>query len=160
MVAPTTALFLGMSATLVVSAVLQLYPTYKYAQNVLYPRGVKLLSASLLALVVGWLTNDLVSYGVVDAAVLRTVAQASFTTASTLFLWANWEFASDFVRLTEESEFDTPAGDPTAGFEGAGTDDAGVGASDRTMEVASDADRAETSGATTGPEEVFGERRD
>jgi hypothetical protein len=89
MVAPTTALFLGMSATLVVSAVLQLYPTYKYAQNVLYPRGVKLLSASLLALVVGWLTNDLVSYGVVDAAVLRTVAQASFTTASTLFLWAN-----------------------------------------------------------------------
>jgi hypothetical protein len=127
---------------------------------VLYPRGVKLLSASLLALVVGWLTNDLVSYGVVDAAVLRTVAQASFTTASTLFLWANWEFASDFVRLTEESEFDTPAGDPTAGFEGAGTDDAGVGASDRTMEVASDADRAEISGATTGPEKVFGERRD
>ena len=160
MVAPTTAIFLGMSATLVVSAVLQLYPTYMYAQNVLYPRGVKLLSATLLALVVGWLTNDLVSYGVVDAAVLRTVAQASFTTAGALFFWANWEFASDFVRLTEEPEFDTPAGDPAVGFGGAGTHDAGVGASDRTMEVASDADRAETSGATTGPEEVFDERRD
>lgn len=117
MVEPTTAIFLGISVTLVVSSILLLYPTYAFAQNVMYERGVKLLAASLLALTLGWLTSDLVSYGIVDAPVLAVVDQAFFTAAGGIYLWATWEFASDFVRFEDDLEVGTPTGEDTGGFE-------------------------------------------
>lgn len=130
MVRPTTVLFLAMSVTLVVSTVLLLYPAYAYSENVLYTRGVKLVAASLLTLTTGWIVSDVLYYGVVEVGGLGVLPQLFFTLSSALFLWANWEFAKDFVVLEEQELPANIAPDDQAapgGFEQAIEDGSGEG---------------------------------
>lgn len=130
MVRPTTVLFLAMSVALVASTLLLLYPAYAYSENVLYTRGVKLVAASLVTLTSGWVVSDVLYYGVVEVSGLGVIPQVFFTLSSGLFLWANWEFAKDFIVLEEQEIPDTFARDDgvaPGGFEQAIEDGSGEG---------------------------------
>lgn len=118
MVEATAVLFGVLSAALVGSALLVLYPVYAHAENVMYTRGVVVLAASLLTLTAGWVAGNVLYYGVVEVATLGALPQALFTLSSALFLWANWEFARDLLQLDDR---DVPAdfgdGEAVGGFE-------------------------------------------
>lgn len=120
MVDALTVFFAGMTIALAGSAALLLYPVYAYASNVLYSRGVTVLAASLLALTVGWLLGYAQAYSLVQWQSLDLLTQSLFTLSSALFLWANWEFARDFVVLDDRELPDMGAYDDRAasgGFE-------------------------------------------
>ncbi|AHG05318.1 hypothetical protein HALDL1_11735 [Halobacterium sp. DL1] len=109
------AAYTGMSALLVLSAAVLIYPAARGFQVLVYRRAVLYLGTSVVLFVGGWVGADLLYFGLVGSRAPYVVSFVVLTAAAALHFVAVWLFVRDFVDI-EPGSISIETSDVEGGF--------------------------------------------
>jgi uncharacterized membrane protein YgdD (TMEM256/DUF423 family) len=110
----TSFVFIAQTTILVIATVLLAYPVVAYARNVVYTRGLLLLSGSFLILTFTYVVSFVFH--------LPVVSGALDLASATLAAFGVWQLARPFIRFDGGDIETTTVSETSGGFESAGDD--------------------------------------